>query len=96
MVLHTINTTPGHNAFDDCLRCASTGDTVLLLGDAVYAAVIDSAASAALRASEARILVLDVDSGAAGLSPESLAFPVIDMDGFAGLSEYYPRQLAWY
>ena len=96
MVLHTINILPGNSAFGDCLRCAARGDTILLLGDAVYAAVDQSAACESLRASEARVLVLDSDSAAAGLDAESLAFPCTDMDGFVGLCEYYPRQLAWY
>lgn len=96
MVLHTINTAPGNTAFSDCLRCASTGDTILLLGDAVYAAIVNSAASELLSASEARILVLDSDSTAAGLAADSLVFPCTDMEGFVGLSEYYSRQLAWY
>ena len=96
MVLHTVNTVPGNSAFSDCLRCASRGDTILLLGDSVYAAIVDSAACESLRASEARVLVLDSDSAAAGLGADSLAFPCTDMAGFVGLSEYYPRQLAWY
>lgn len=96
MVLHTLNAGAGDAAFADCLRCASSGDTILLLGDAVYAAVADSAACARLRASAARVLVLDNDSIAAGLDPRNLAFPGTDMGGFVGLCEYYPRQLAWY
>lgn len=96
MVLHTVNCSPGNAAFTDCLRCASRGDTILLLGDAVYAAIEGATACTQLRASEARVLVLESDSGAAGLGPGSLAFPCIDLDGFVGLSEYYPRQLAWY
>lgn len=96
MVLHTLNAPPGNATFSDCLRCASEGDTILLLGDAVYAAIVDSAACTMLRGTEARVLVLESDGTAAGLNAESLAFPYTDMDGFVGLSEYYPRQLAWY
>lgn len=96
MVLHTVNTPPGSTAFSDCLRCATKGDTILLLGDSVYAAISNSAACAELDKTEARIMVLDSDCAAAGLCTESLAFPCTDIDGFAGLSEYYPRLLAWY
>lgn len=96
MVLHTISAAPGNSAFSDCLRIAAQGDAVVLLGEAVYAALNNAAACAELHACEARILVLDTDSRAAGLAPDALAFPCIDMDGFVALSEYYPRQLAWY
>ena len=96
MVLHTIAIAPGNSAFGDCLRYAARGDTILLLGDAVYAAIGLASACDALRGSEARIVVLDSDCRAAGIDPHALAFPTIDMDGFVALSEYYPRQLAWY
>lgn len=96
MVLHTLNVMPGTSAFSDCLRCAATGDAILLLGEGVYAALAVSAACAQLQQCPARVLVLDTDRQAAGMAEDKLAFPTIDMDSFVALTEYYPRQLAWY
>ncbi len=96
MVLHTLSAAPGSNAFDDCLRCACRGDTVFLLGDAVYAAISGSRACLDLQAAEARVMVLADDGRAAGLELDTLAFPCTDADGLVALTEYYPRQLAWY
>lgn len=96
MVLHTLNASSTSLAFQDCLRAATQGDAILLLGEGVYGAITGSEACSQLQESAARVLVLDSDSLAAGLDTETLAFPNIDIDGFAALTEYYPRQLAWY
>ena len=96
MVLHTLNVMPGSSAFSDCLRCAASGDAILLLGEGVYAALATSEACLLLQQCPARVLVLGADRQAAGMPESTLAFPTIDIDGFAALTEYYPRQLAWY
>ena len=96
MLLHTLNATPTSNAFTDCLRLATGDDTILLLGDGVYAAIANSAACASLRQCPAQILVLEADATAAGLVNSISDFPLINMEGFVALSESHTRQLAWY
>ena len=96
MVLHTLNAAPGSVAFEDCLRLATAGDTILLLGNGVYAALAGSEAAGLLRHSEADVVILKDDAIAAGSAISSDLFLAIDMAGFVELSERYPRQLAWY
>lgn len=93
MILHTLTVSPRHPAFRDCLLAADTGDTILLLGDAVYAALAESEACLEMQEHSARVVVLHTDARAAGVIS---VFPSIDMPGFVALTEYYPRQLAWY
>ena len=96
MVLHTLSARPDSNTFHDCLRSAGTGDTILLLGDGVYCGLTGGAARQALQDCPARLLALDSDAAAAGVRHRLGDLPLIDMDAFVALSEYYPRQLAWY
>lgn len=94
MILHTLNGSPDTRPFLDCLAAAASGDTILLLGDGVYAALPGSAACALLRASDADVVLLHADASAAGVN--STEFRHIDMGEFVALTERYPRQLAWY
>jgi tRNA 2-thiouridine synthesizing protein B len=96
MVLHTLNAAPGSVAFDDCLRLACAGDTILLLGNGVYAALPGSQAASRLQQCDADVLLLRDDAIAAGSAIASDLFTAVDMAGFVELSERYPRQLAWY
>jgi tRNA 2-thiouridine synthesizing protein B len=93
VILHTLSVSPRHPGFGDCLLAADTGDTILLLGDAVYAALEGSEACREMQEHSARVVALDTDVRAAGVTS---AFVSIDMAGFVALTEYYPRQLAWY
>ncbi len=93
MILHTLANATG---IDACLRAVDRDDTILLLGDGVYCALTGSEAEQKLRDSAAIVRVLASDALAAGLDTEMLAFPSTDMAGFVALSEYSPRQLAWY
>ena len=96
MILHTLNAPAGSIAFRDCLHTAGDGDTILLLGDGVYAALPGSEGLQALETSPARLLVLACDAQAAGVARRLPAPLLVDMDGFVALSEAHPRQLAWY
>ena len=96
MVLHTLNASPSSAAFADCLRLIAPGDTVLLLGDAVYGAVTGSTDRQALERSGAEICVLQEDAMAAGLANRMAGATLVDMDGFVELTERISRQLAWY
>ncbi len=96
MILHTLNATPSHDAFIDCLRIASAADTIVLLGDGIYGAIAGSAACQALLDSPATVVALKSDAIATGCLTRLGNFGLIDMDGFVALSEDYPRQMAWH
>lgn len=97
MVLHTLNRSPDHPAFRQCLRLLAADDALLLLGDGVYAAMAGSPAAAELMASGVPVHVLQADARAAGvLDRLAEGVSVADYDGFVALSENYPRQQAWF
>ena len=96
MILHTLNTAGISDSFRDCLRMAQAGDAILLLGDGVYNAIPGSETALALEDCEAKVMALDTDVAAAGLDQRLGPTLLVDMDGFVGLTEYYPRQMAWY
>jgi tRNA 2-thiouridine synthesizing protein B len=96
MLLHTLNAGPDTNSFVDCLRSAQQGDAIVLLGEGVYCALDNSAARKALDECPARLLALVSDVNAAGITNRTSGLRLIDMDAFVALSEFYPRQLAWY
>lgn len=96
MILHTLNASPSSPAFVDCLAVIAAGDTLLLLGDGVYAALKGSDGCAQLEACGASLHVLQSDAEAAGILQRMGSFKVIDMTGFVALSERCPRQQAWY
>lgn len=96
MILHTLNCNDSSESFRDCLRTAQAGDAILLLGDGVYGALANSESAQALRDCPAKVMALDTDVLAAGLETRLGSTPLVDMDAFVALSEYYPRQLAWY
>lgn len=95
MILHTLCALPDTAAFAGCLRIARPGDTVLLMGDAVYAAQAGAEALQTLRAQNivVRALASDCEARAVALAPD---IPAVQMPDFVALTEHYPRQLAWY
>lgn len=95
-MLHTLNAAPSGPAFTDCLRALQPRDTLLLLGDGVYALLPGSAARQALLARHLDLYVLESDARAAGLDPADGAVQAVDMDGFVALTERLPTQMAWY
>jgi len=87
--LHTIHSV---TALDRCLGRATTDSTLLLLEDAVYAAVTP-------RTIPARALyVLAEDLAARGLSHSDLPDGVtaIDMKGFVALTVAHSPVIAWF
>ena len=96
MVLHTVNASPASRAFAECLRLVAPGDSILLLGDGVYAAITGTAARAQLEATDADLHVLEQDAAAAGILDQLGSVATLDMAGFVSLSERCPRQLAWF
>lgn len=96
MVLHTLNVSPASRSFAECLRLVAPGDSILLLGDGVYAALADTAARTQLEATGAHLHVLRRDAAAAGILDQLDAADTLDMAGFVALSERCARQLAWF
>lgn len=100
--LHLVFTAPtAGSALADCLRAAADGDTVLLLQDAVYAAVAPAAAAAGLlREAAANGLTLaalgpDVDARGIGALLH-LGIELLDDNAFVALTEQHPRILSWF
>ncbi|MEH6589663.1 MAG: sulfurtransferase complex subunit TusB [Halioglobus sp.] len=97
MILHTINKAPGNTAFTECLRLATPDDAILLIGDAVYAALAQTDACTQLLGTEAELYVLAADTLTAGISDRiDKHIKVQDFDGFVSLTERFPRQMAWF
>lgn len=96
MILHTLNASPSSAAFGDCLRIATGGDAILLMGDAVYGAVESTEACAVLLATGADLYILSDDARAAGTLPFCPTAKHVEMAGFVALSEQFARQMAWY
>lgn len=96
MILHTINASPSSNAFRECLRLVQKEDAVLLMGDAVYAAIQDTRVCQDLFVSGAEILVLEADAVATGVITVISDVQLIGMPGFVELTERFPLQQAWY
>ena len=74
----------------------SGDDAVLLLGDAVYAALPGSPPLAALLARGTAVHVLAEDALAVGVTDPHPGVTKSDMEDFVALTERYPRQMAWY
>jgi tRNA 2-thiouridine synthesizing protein B len=97
VILHTLHCSPSSAAFADLLRVLAQGDSVLLLGDGVYAAIAGSTALAELSAREVTIHALAQDVAAAAVgSMLDGSIALADYAGFVALTEACPRQLAWY
>lgn len=100
MLLHTVNKSPfERNAFDSCLRHAVRGSAVLLIEDAVYAAVKgnDAARRLADEGQGLSLFVLGPDLNARGLGSASLVdgVTVVDYGGFVDLAARYEAVQAW-
>jgi tRNA 2-thiouridine synthesizing protein B len=96
-VLHTLSAAPSSSAYADCVRLLATGDALLLLGDAVYAAMDDTAACSRLRDTGADLYVLEADAQSAGIQGRVNKQVVsVDFDAFAALTEQFAKQQAWY
>ena len=97
-MLHIVNKSPlERNALATCLRVA-TGGTILLIEDAVYAAVRGNASEAAMREALARFGIValgpDLDARAVGDRViEGIA--TVDYEGFVDLVAQHPNCQSW-
>ncbi|MBI2242295.1 MAG: sulfurtransferase complex subunit TusB [Magnetospirillum gryphiswaldense] len=98
--LHTVNKSPFERAnLQSCLGHAQAGDSVLLLEDAVVAAMAATAMAPKLAdaAQSVKIFVLGPDLKARGLDPAGVAdgIGVVDYDGFVDLAAENSTVHAW-
>ena len=89
-ILHLVNKSPtDRNAFDTCFRMASPGDSILLIEDAVYAALANAefAKKILSRLENFSFFVLGPDVAARGLNDTPLieGISVVDYEGFVDL-----------
>ncbi|MEE9158299.1 MAG: sulfurtransferase complex subunit TusB [Gammaproteobacteria bacterium] len=99
-VLHTVNKSPyERDSLEACLRLAEKGSSVLLIEDAVYAAVNDSVASEILAQAMQRVsvYVLGPDLRARGLQQSRLLEGVKDVEyrGFVRLVTEHKGVQSW-
>ncbi len=101
MMLHTVNKSPFEKgSLATCLRLAKEGSTILLIEDAVYAAmkdtVIESKITGALK--RYRVCALRPDLRARGLDEGRLlnGIKVVDYSGFVDLVAEHDTVQSWF
>ena len=101
MLLHTVNKSPFEKgSLDTCLRLAKQGSTILLIEDAVYAAmqgtVIEGKISEAMK--RYSVCALSSDLKARGLDEGRLlnGIKVVDYDGFVDLVAEHDAVQSWF
>ena len=99
-MLHTVNKSPfERNNLDSCLGHAQPGDAILLIEDAVYAAMAGTAMAGKIAdaAKTFRVHVLGPDLKARGGDPAKVVagVTVVDYTGFVELAARYKAVNAW-
>ena len=99
-ILHTVNKSPFERAsLQSCLGHAQQGDAVLLIEDAVVAAIDGTAMAPKLAdaANSMKLYVLGPDLKARGLDPARVVagIEVVDYDGFVDLAAENSAVQAW-
>lgn len=99
-MLHTVNKSPfERNTLDSCLRIAKPGSAVLLIEDAVYAALNEGehANKISSRMSDLSFYVLGPDVNARGLANKPLidGLTVVDYSGFVDLVTEHDAVHSW-
>ncbi len=99
-MLHTVNKSPfERNTLQSCLRLAKPGSAILLIEDAVYAALNDNefANLISSRMDDFKFYVLGPDINARGLVNKPLieGMEVVDYGGFVDLTTDYHVVQSW-
>lgn len=100
MVLHTVNKSPfQHDALDACLRVAAPDDSILLIEDGVYAAMVESGradlVAAALELCKVYVLLPDLDArGIANRVRDGIE--TVDYRGFVDLTASHAKVMSWF
>lgn len=98
--LHILNAAPTHNSqLTSCLRMVSSGDAILLCGEAVQALRVGSAAQQLLeKQPNYQLYALQEDVEARGIDPAGaaqLALTLVDYPEFVALTVKYTRVNSW-
>ena len=98
--LHTVNKSPFEkSSLDACLDHASSGASVLLLEDGVYAATTGTAVAERVKQAldSVKLFVLGPDLRARGLSEDRVieGISVVDYAGFVDLAAEHDKVQAW-
>ncbi|MGI9303586.1 MAG: sulfurtransferase complex subunit TusB [Gammaproteobacteria bacterium] len=99
-MLHTVNKSPFEkSSLDTCLRLAKPGSAILLIEDAVYAAVSGTQLEGKVKEAMTRhsVHVLAPDLKARGMNAEQLVdgIDLVDYDGFVDLVAEHRCVQAW-
>ena len=98
-MLHTVNKSPfGNGSLETCLKMATSGSTVLLIEDGVYAALKGSAASAAVQKAMETVTVaaLAPDLAARGIADKVMdGIKLVDYSGFVDLVSENDKVNSW-
>ena len=99
-MLHTVNKSPfERNTLQSCLRVAKSGNAVLLIEDAVYAAMSEGehASEITSRMDDLNFYVLGPDVSARGLDNKPLieGLTVVDYGGFVDLVTEHDSVHSW-
>lgn len=100
-MLHTLNKSPFEKAsLDTCLRLARPGSAILLIEDAVYAAMQGTGVEHKLKQALAQhaVFALGPDLRARGLDAGRLiqGVQVVDYGGFVDLAVEYDKVQCWF
>ena len=99
-MLHTVNKSPfDRDSLGTCIRLARPGSDVLLIEDAVYAALQGSSFEATVRAAMERLSVfaLKEDLDARGIGPHDViaGIRIVDYGGFVDLAARNDSVQSW-
>lgn len=96
-ILHTVNQSPfNHNILDQCLNYAAERDTILLLENGVYGALLNQPLADKL--SQRKCYAIETDLKARGLLEQELAphIQLINFTYFVRLSAEHKLTQSWY
>ena len=95
LTLHTFSLPPGE-LLQDCLRLISDQDSLLLVGDGVYAAVLGNNSLDRLKSLDCNIYALEEDCDLAGVTSKiAPEVEVVDYSYFVILSEQHEKHIPW-
>ncbi|MBL4585337.1 MAG: sulfurtransferase complex subunit TusB [Pseudomonadales bacterium] len=100
MILHTINRSPfGSSCLQSCLDVAAAGSAIILIEDAVYAALPNTQYTDQIAAAlgKHKFYALDPDLKARGIHEATLdGIESVDYDGFVALCTEFSKVVSWY
>ncbi|MDD1796359.1 sulfurtransferase complex subunit TusB [Enterovibrio makurazakiensis] len=97
MMLHTVSSSPfSSSSLSNCLRYSDVNSEILLIEDAVIAAIDSGQWQQTLTSCGRRIYVLREDVVARGINEENIkSAELVDIKGFVSLTERHVTQMKW-